>query len=186
MPRSKIPPNQKVVGRLPVLNIDPVPKFDSKKWRLTIDGLVEKKLGLAYDEILSLPRSKTVSDFHCVTGWSKLDNIWEGVGFEEIMKVAKPLEKARFVSVYAEGFYSSSLSIEELLKIGVLLAYAFDSAPLKPEHGFPLRLVVPQKYAYKSVKWVRRLNFTAEKELGYWEKRGYSDSADPWREERYS
>lgn len=185
MPKPRVPPNQRVVDSLPVLNLEDVPEFDPENWRLTVDGLVEEKLSLSFDEVLALPKTGIVSDFHCVTGWSKLDNAWEGVGFEEIIKLAGPLSKAKYVTVYAEGFYSSSLSLEELLKVGVLLAYALEGAPLKPEHGFPLRLVVPQKYAYKSVKWVRRLKFTAEKELGYWEKRGYSDGADPWREERY-
>jgi len=113
-----------------------------------------------------------------------LDNRWEGVAFKTVVDLVRPLKEARFVTVVCEGDYTTSLPLEELLDDDVLLAYEFEGKPLEPMHGGPLRLVVPKKYAYKSAKWVRRLRFTKEQELGFWEKRGYSNSADPWKEER--
>jgi len=163
-----------------------VPKFDPETWRFEVEGLVENPVKLTYAEFLALPKTVRVSDFHCVTGWSRLDNRWEGVAFKTICELVKPLEEARFVTVVAEGEYTTSLPIEELLDDDVLLAYSLDGKPLEPEHGGPLRLVVPKKYAYKSAKWVRKLRFTEERELGYWEALGYSDTADPWKEERYA
>jgi len=183
---QRIPPNQRVTSKFPVLHVGPVPKFDPKTWDFVVEGLVENALRLTYEEFLKLPKIVSVSDFHCVTGWSRLDNRWEGVTFKTICDLVKPLKKAKYVMVAAEGNYTASLPIEDLVDDNVLLAYGLDDKPLKPEHGGPLRLVVPKKYAYKSAKWVRKLKFTSKQEQGYWEKRGYSDTADPWKEERYA
>jgi len=150
-----------------------------------VEGLVENPVHLSYDEFLRLPKVERVSDFHCVTGWSRLDNRWEGAAFKTIADLVKPLKEARYVTVACEGDYTTSLPIKELLEPDVLLAYGFEGKPLEPVHGGPLRLVVPKKYAYKSAKWVRKLRFTKDQELGYWEKRGYSNTADPWEEDRY-
>ncbi len=182
---QRIPPNQKVTSEFPVLHIGSPPQFHRKTWHLTVEGLVENPLKLTYEELLKLPRIVRISDFHCVTGWSRLDTKWEGVAFKTISNMAKPLKKALHVTIVAEGVYSTSLPLKELLSPDVLLAYKLDGAPLPTKHGGPLRLVVPKKYAYKSAKWVRILRFTVQQELGYWEKRGYSNSADPWKEERY-
>lgn len=184
--KSRIPPNQKVTSQLPVLHVGAVPVFDSKRWDFRVEGLVEKSVGLSYDEFGRLPKVLSVSDFHCVTGWSRLGNRWEGVAFKTIVDMVKPLKEARFVTVVAEGDYTTSLPLQDLLDDDVLLAYGLDGKPLDAEHGGPLRLVVPMLYAYKSAKWVRKLRFTKEQELGYWETRGYSNSADPWKEERYA
>jgi len=185
--KGLIPPNQRVVSnKFPVLHFGSVPKFNPEKWDFTVEGLVDKPLRLTYNEFLKLPRTVSVSDFHCVTGWSVLDNKWEGVAFKTIFDIAKPKPNAHYVTVVAEGGYTTSLSIEDLLDNHVLLAYRLNDKPLEPEHGGPLRLVVPKKYAYKSAKWVRKLRFTEKQELGYWEQRGYSNSADPWKEERYA
>jgi DMSO/TMAO reductase YedYZ molybdopterin-dependent catalytic subunit len=184
--KERLPPHQRRVDRLPVLHIDPVPPFDGKRWDLIVEGTVETPLRLTYEEILSLPPSLSRSDFHCVTGWSRLDNRWEGVHPREIVSLARPTREARYVTVAAEGFYTTSLALGELLDEEVLLATHLDGEPLLPQHGGPLRLVVPKLYAYKSVKWVRRLTFMEKKEPGYWESRGYSDDADPWKEERYA
>jgi len=181
----RIPPNQRVTSRFPVLHVGPVPKFDSKTWDFVAEGLVVNPVRLSYDAFLRLPRVVRVSDFHCVTGWSRLDNTWEGVLFKTVVDVVKPLPEARYVTVVCDGDYTTSLPLEELLDSDVLLAYGFEGKPLEPEHGGPLRLVVPKKYAYKSAKWVRKLRFAKDQELGFWEKRGYSNSADPWKEERY-
>jgi len=185
--REKVPPNQRVVyDKFPVLHVGSVPKFNPKTWDFTVDGLVSAPLRLAYSEFLKLPVTLSVSDFHCVTGWSLLDLKWEGVAFKTIFDLVKPKRSAHYVTIMAEGCYSTSLRIEDLLDNDVLLAYKLNDRSLEPEHGGPLRLVVPKKYAYKSAKWVRMLRFTVKQELGYWEQRGYSNSADPWKEERYA
>ncbi len=184
--KQRVPPNQKVTSEFPVLHEGSIPTFDPETWDFAVEGLVEKPMRLAYKDFLKLPTVVSTSDFHCVTGWSRMDNRWEGVAFKTISELAKPLKKARYVTIVADGDYTTSLPLEDLLDDDVLLAYRFDDKPLEPKHGGPLRLVVPKKYAYKSAKWVRKLRFTAEQQLGYWEKRGYSNTADPWKEERYT
>jgi len=184
--RQRVPPNQRVTSKFPVLHVGPVPKFDPKTWDFVVEGLVENPLRLTYEEFLNLPQIVSVSDFHCVTGWSRLGNRWEGVAFKTVSELVRPLKNARYVTIVAEGEYATSLPLEDLLDNDVLLAYRLDGESLTPEHGGPLRLVVPKRYAYKSAKWVRKLRFTEEQELGYWEKRGNSNTADPWKEERYA
>jgi DMSO/TMAO reductase YedYZ molybdopterin-dependent catalytic subunit len=184
--KQRTPPNQRVTSKFPVLHVGPISKFDLKTWDFVVEGLVENPVKLTYEKFLKLPKTVSVSDFHCVTGWSTLDNRWEGVAFKTISDLAKPLKEAKYVTVVAEGDYTTSLPLEDLLNNDVLLAYRLDDKPLEPEHGGPLRLIVPKKYAYKSAKWVRKLRFTKEQKLGYWEKRGYSNTADPWKEERYT
>ncbi|MDH5634460.1 MAG: sulfite oxidase-like oxidoreductase [Candidatus Bathyarchaeota archaeon] len=183
--KQRVPPNQRVVSKFPVLHVGSVPKFDPSKWDFMVEGLVENPLRLTYDEFLKLPKVVSKSDFHCVTGWSRLDNKWEGVAFEALCGLVRPLKEAKYVIIVAEGNFTTSLPLEDLLHKDVLLAYKLDDKPLTPEHGGPLRLVVPKKYAYKSAKWVRKLRFTEKQELGFWEQRGYSNTADPWKEERY-
>lgn len=181
----RVPPNQRLTKEFPVLHVGPVPKFDRGTWNFVVEGLVENPIRLGFNEFMKLPKTVSVSDFHCVTGWSRLGNRWEGVSFKTVADLVKPLKEARFATVVAEGDYTTSLPLEELLDDDVLLAYCFEGKPLEPVHGGPLRLVVPKKYAYKSAKWVRMLRFTKDQELGYWEKRGYSNSANPWKEKRY-
>ena len=183
---GRVPPNQRITSKFPVLHVGPVPAFDPKTWDFRVEGLVGNAVRLGFDEFLKLPKVVSVSDFHCVTGWSRLDNRWEGVAFKTIADLVKSLKEAKFVTVVCEGDYTTSLPLEELLVDDVLLAFGFEGKPLEPVHGGPVRLVVPKKYAYKSAKWVRKLRFTREQELGFWEKRGYSDTADPWKEERYT
>ncbi len=182
--KPRLPPGQHVIDHLPVLHVGRVPQFDPNTWDLRIEGEVRNARRLSYDEVRALPSVIDVSDFHCVESWSRFDCAWEGVRFAEIADLVSPTERARFVTVGCDGGYTTSLSLEEMLQPDVLLAWGLDGKPLAPQHGFPLRLVAPKKYAYKSAKWVRSIRFTHEQELGYWEERGYSSSADPWREER--
>jgi DMSO/TMAO reductase YedYZ molybdopterin-dependent catalytic subunit len=182
----RVPPNQKVTKKFPVLHVGSVPKVDLNEWNLTIEGLVKNPMKLKLSEVLELPKFDSASDFHCVTGWSRLNNRWEGVSFKTICDMVAPAENAKYVTIIADGSYTTSLPLADMLEAGVLLAYRLDGKALSPDHGGPLRLVVPKKYAYKSAKWVRKLRFTEEQELGYWEKRGYSNTADPWTEERYA
>ena len=183
---SRLPPNQRLTTYFPVLHFGKVPEFDSNTWDFQAGGLVENPIRLTYDEFLALEKTVDISDFHCVTGWSRFENKWEGVRFSDLAKLVKPESNARFVTIEADGGYTTSMPLSELMEPDVILAYAFEGKPLAPIHGGPLRLVVPKKYAYKSAKWVRKVVFTEEQELGFWEQRGYSDSADPWKEERYS
>ena len=183
---ERVPPNQSLTSEFPVLHVGSVPKFDPETWDFSVEGLVANPIKLSYKDFLKLPKKVSLSDFHCVTGWSRFDNNWEGVAIGTIIDLVKPFEEAKYVTVIAEQNYTTSLKLEDLLDDKVLLAYKLDNKPLEPAHGGPLRLIVPKKYAYKSAKWVRKLRFTEKQELGYWETRGYSDSADPWKEERYS
>ena len=184
--KEGLPPGQTETKRFPVLSIDSIPFFDGKNWDVFVEGEVLHPKKFSWQEFLSLPSAIITSDFHCVTSWSRLDNVWEGVLMKTIADMVTITSRAHNATVFSEGFYSTSLTVDEILDNDVLLAYTHDGKPLAPEHGGPLRLVVPKKYAYKSVKWVRRILFTKEKELGFWETRGYSDSADPWKEEKYS
>jgi len=163
-----------------------VPKFDRQNWSLAVDGEVNKTLSLKWNDFLSLPTVVSVSDFHCVEGWSVLDNKWEGVAFKTIVKMVAPKGSAKYVFFTCGDGYTTSLPLTELLSDDALLAYKLNDKPLQTENGAPLRLIVPKKYAYKSAMWLRRITFTSKRELGYWESRGYSDTADPWKNDRYS
>ncbi len=184
--RPRLPPGQRLTTDFPVLHLDRIPRFDPNTWDLRVKGEIENTLRFTWDELLQLPRAESVSDFHCVTTWSRFDNRWEGVLLQTIARLARPRATARFVTAWAEGDYTTSLPLADMIEPDVLLAYRWAGKPLPPEHGGPLRLVVPQKYAYKAVKWLRGLRFTSDQELGYWEQRGYSNSADPWKEERHA
>jgi DMSO/TMAO reductase YedYZ molybdopterin-dependent catalytic subunit len=187
-----LPPNQRAIKRLLRWGKDhptiacPVPKIDLKTWILTIDGEVENPLKLNWEGILELPKVESVSDFHCVESWSVLNCRWEGARFKQIMELVKPKPNAKYVSFYCADGYSTSLSLEELLGDDILLAYKLDGNLLEEGLGAPLRLVVPSKYAYKSAMWITRIKFTEKKEMGYWEKRGYSDTADVWKNDRFT
>lgn len=186
MIKERIPPHQVETKKFPVLHIGGIPGFDPATWDFEVNGLVDNPLKLSHAGFSQLPRSEVIADFHCVTRWSRLDNRWEGVKFKDLIALVKPAAEARFVTVVCEGDYTTSLPLADLSDENIILADTFNGTSLEPAHGWPLRLVVPKKYAYKSAKWVRRLNFTAKQELGYWEQRGYSNSADPWKEERHS
>jgi DMSO/TMAO reductase YedYZ molybdopterin-dependent catalytic subunit len=183
---ERVPPGQRVTEKFPVLHYGSIPSFDPQTWDFRIFGLVEETLTLSYDEFLALPTIRIVADIHCVTTWSKLDTVWEGVLFQEVVKLVEVKPEARFVMVHCERDFTTSLPIEVLMDDDVLLAYRYDDAPLSPEHGYPLRLVVPKKYFWKSAKWVRGLEFMPRDRLGFWEVRGYHNNADPWKEERYA
>ncbi len=183
---DRVPPGQVVTQKFPVLHYGSVPTIDLARWDLRIFGLVEEPLRFTLEEILAMPGTREVVDIHCVTGWSKLDTVWEGVRFNELMKRIRPQPAARFVEIHAEAGWTTSLPLADLMRDDVLLAHHYADAPLTPEHGAPLRLVVPHKYFWKSAKWMRGLEFLAEDRLGFWERNGYNNHADPWKEERYA
>jgi len=163
-----------------------VPKIDLGSWVLVIDGEVETPLKLNWNDILKLPKSESITDFHCVEGWSVLGLKWEGVPFKHLLELVKPKKTAKFVTFECTDGYTTSLSLEELSGENVLLAYKLDGKELEEGLGFPLRLIVPDKYGYKSAMWINRIKFTSKKELGYWESRRYSDTADVWKNDRVS
>jgi DMSO/TMAO reductase YedYZ molybdopterin-dependent catalytic subunit len=189
--RGGLPPGQYEVPSLRTLTYGSVPSFDETSWNLKIHGLVQIPITLSYAEVISLPLASSISDFHCVTGWTKFSNKWQGVSFRTIMEMVQPEEDAKYVIFICEENsgttpYTTSLSLKDLDKDDVLLAFRLDDQELPNRHGGPLRLVVPHKYGYKSGKWVREIRFTNIQILGFWETRGYSDSADPFTGDRYS
>ena len=190
--RRRLPPGQRPIKSLLRWGIDHPgiarsnPKIDLKTYTLKIGGEVENPVSLNWNAMLELPRVQSMSDFHCVEGWSVLDCKWEGILFSQIVKLAKPKLTAKFVTFECADGYTTSLTLNELAGDDVLLAYKLDGKDLEEGLGFPLRLIVPNKYAYKSALWVTRVRFASKKELGFWEKRGYSDTADVWNNDRFS
>jgi len=182
---ERIPPGQYKVERLPVLHYGGVPQTDLESWDFRVVGLVKEEHRWTYTEFTSLPTKRIVVDVHCVTRWSKLDTAWEGVPFSEVMKQIRPLPEARFVMVRAEEGFTTNLPLEDLTREDVLFAWRYNDEPLTPEHGYPLRLVVPHLYFWKSAKWVRGLEFIAHDRPGFWEAYGYHMRGDPWKEERF-
>jgi DMSO/TMAO reductase YedYZ molybdopterin-dependent catalytic subunit len=162
------------------------PKLQLETYKLTIDGEVENPVTLSWKDFMALPKTVSISDFHCVEGWSVLDCKWEGVKIKDIEKLVKPSDMARAVTFDCADNYRTSLFREELASDDVFLAYKLNGEVLDGGLGFPVRLIVPSKYAYKSALWVVRLGFTRGKELGFWEKRGYSDKADVWKNDRFN
>jgi DMSO/TMAO reductase YedYZ molybdopterin-dependent catalytic subunit len=161
-----------------------VPKINLDTYRLIIEGAVENPQSLSWEDIQKLSTTQSTSDFHCVEGWSVLDNKWQGISFKHVMAIVKPEKTVKYVSFECADGYTTSLSLEELSKDNVLLATRLNGKNLEESMGFPIRLIVPDKYAYKSAMWLTRIRFTEKKELGYWEKRGYSDTADVWKNDR--
>ncbi len=182
---GRLPPGQSLTLKWPVLHAGSVPTFDPAHWDFEVRGLVENPFRLTWDEFQALPRTKIQADFHCVTSWSKFDNEWEGVPFPVIAEKARPKPEARFVMVLAENNYTANVPLEDLMRDDVLFADRHAPEPLDPEHGAPLRLIVPHLYAWKSAKWVRGLDFIAEDKPGYWEQFGYHMYGDPFREQRF-
>ena len=185
-PDSRLPPGQTLVKNFPVLSYGATPKFNPAKWDFRLIGLVENPIRFSWDEFRKLPMHSQTSDFHCVTTWSRYDNRWEGVKINHLMKLVKLKAEARYVFVHCDGGYTTNLSLNEFLDDDVMLASRHDGKNLEPDHGWPLRLVVPKLYGWKSAKWVRALEFCAKERRGFWEVRGYHNHGDPWAEERYS
>ncbi len=180
------PPGQSLTLKWPVLHYGAVPGFDPARWDLRLYGEVAEPVRFLWKEFQRLPRFSQTSDFHCVTRWSRFDNRWEGVAFRELLKRAPPTPKAAFVLIHAEQGYTANLPLTDLDRDNVLLATHHDGQPLTADHGYPLRLIVPHLYAWKSVKWVRSFEFLEREQLGFWEKNGYHAYGDPWKEQRHS
>ena len=183
--RQRVPPGQFITGGWPVLHYGGVPHFDPRTWDFKVWGLVEHPIRLSFDDFRQLPRSEITTDIHCVTRWSKLGQTWEGVSMRHVLELIRPQPQARFVIAHAEAGFTANLPIEAIEDDDVLLADRADGHDLAPEHGWPLRLLVPKRYFWKSAKWLRGLELAAEDHPGFWEQNGYHNSADPWKEERY-
>jgi DMSO/TMAO reductase YedYZ molybdopterin-dependent catalytic subunit len=183
---GRLPPGQSLTLKWPVLHEGPIPRFDPAKWDLRVWGLVENPIQLLWEEFQRLPRVRVHADFHCVTTWSKFDNEWEGVSFRTIAELVKPRLGAKYVMVHGDNGYTTNVPLEDLLHENVLLADGHAPEPLTPEHGGPLRLVVPHLYAWKSAKWLRGFEFLDRDRPGYWERVGYHMYGDPFRDQRYS
>ena len=184
---NRLPPGQYEVRALEELQVDGVPEISLDTWAFEVNGEVENPIKLDWNQFMQLPKTVSVSEFDCVTGWTRFDNKWEGVRFAEIAKLARPTIKAKYATIecYGVPLYTTSLPLDYLMRDDVLFAYNLDGKSLELGYGGPLRLVVPGKYGYKSAKWVRQVRFTETQEIGFWESRGYSNTADPWTNDRY-
>jgi len=180
-----LPPGQSLTLKWPVLHYGSVPRFDPETWDLRVYGWVDSPLKLGWKEFNALPKIERTSDFHCVTRWSRFDNHWDGVSFRELLRV-HPKAEAKYVLVHAEQGFTANVPLADLDREEVLLATHHDGEPLTAEHGYPLRLIVPHLYAWKSVKWVRGLEFLDHDTPGFWEQNGYHMYGDPWKEQRFS
>ncbi len=179
------PPGQFVTEKFPVLTFGPTPRIDLSTWQFRIFGLVEEEVTLNWEQFNALRQVTLDAEFHCVTQWSKLQNTWKGILFNDLMKLVKPTAEARYVMAHCYGGYTTNVALDVLDDDDVLFAHTHDGAPLTPEHGGPMRLVVPKRYGWKSAKWVNGIEFMAEDAPGFWEVRGYHMEGDPWKEERF-
>ena len=182
----QVPVGQSVAKSWPVLDLGIKPEVKLDEWKLQLDGAVEHPVTLDWAAFQALPQADDVSDFHCVTTWSLLDSRWRGVQFSTLAALAHPRDEATHVMTYAYDGYTTNLPLSEALKDDVLLVYEWNGKPLPREHGGPVRMITPQLYAWKGAKWINRIEFLTRNRRGFWEERGYSNSADPWRDDRYS
>jgi len=182
---DRLPPGQVLTQKWPVLHYGEVPRYDLDRWRLGVRGEVAEERELTHADVRRLPPTEVVCDIHCVTTWSRFDNRFHGVAFAEFARLVGMREQTRFVEFHCFGGFTTTVPIATALDPGALLAWAHDGEELSPEHGHPLRAVMPRRYFWKSAKWVEAVEFRVEDRLGFWERNGYNNGADPWREERY-
>jgi DMSO/TMAO reductase YedYZ molybdopterin-dependent catalytic subunit len=189
----KLPVGQHSVKNWPVLDLGDLPNVPLEKWRLEVGGLVENPVTLSWDDFLALPQADDVSDFHCVTTWTRYDNHWRGVRFKTIAELVVPRDEAQFVLCTGADHmpgtsipYTTNLPLARAVEDDVLLVHTWEGRPLPREHGGPCRLITPKLYAWKGAKWIRRIDFLAEDHKGFWEIRGYSNTAEPWLDDRYA
>ena len=183
---DRLPPGQKLTEGFPVLDLGVQPEIPLSEWSLSIDGLVDNPVSLSWAQFGALPQVDDVSDFHCVTTWSKFNCRWGGVALTTLYELARPRPEAGFVYFSSFDGYSTNVSLDKCLDDDTLVATSFDGAPLAREHGGPARVIIPKLYAWKGAKFVKAITFLSEDKLGFWEVRGYSNTADPWTEDRYA
>ena len=183
---QRLPPGQYLTEKWPVLHAGTVPQTDLSTWDFKVFGEVEEAITLTYDELRALPQTEITVDIHCVTRWSRFDTSFRGVHWRELAKLARPKPNARFALAHAEQGFTANVPLAALEEDESLVAWEADGAPLEPDHGWPLRLVVPSRYFWKSAKWLRGLELRSSDEPGFWERYGYHNDADYWQEQRYS
>jgi DMSO/TMAO reductase YedYZ molybdopterin-dependent catalytic subunit len=183
---ARLPPGQYYTEKWPVLHAGEVPDVDLATWTLEVTGEVEQPLSLSYDDLAALPATEVTSDIHCVTRWSRFDAQFKGVHWRELATLCRPKSTADFVIAHAEADFTSNVPISALEDEHALVVYEADGAPLTPDHGWPVRLFIPTKYFWKSAKWLRGIELSADDKPGFWERYGYNNDADFWKEERYS
>jgi DMSO/TMAO reductase YedYZ molybdopterin-dependent catalytic subunit len=181
---SRVPPGQYVVNDFPVLSAGPTPNVPLEQWRFTLDGAVDEPKSWAWDEFIALPSETVTVDIHCVTKWSKLGTQWTGVSLDVLLGGVET--SAEYLTASSYGGYTTNLPLADVTDGQAWVAYRFDGQPLEPEHGGPARMVVPHLYFWKSAKWVRGITLMDEDEPGFWERYGYHNYGDPWKEQRYS
>jgi DMSO/TMAO reductase YedYZ molybdopterin-dependent catalytic subunit len=186
-PEERTPPGQTLTAKWPVLHYGSVPKVDpkSENWSLRIFGQVENEYELSYDEIRAMPSIDVVCDIHCVTHWSRLDNTFTGVPTRLIVERARPKPNARYVMCHSEAGFTVNVPLKEFIADDCILAYSWEGKDLTPEHGWPLRGLVPRLYLWKSAKWIRGIELRATDAPGFWEQNGYHMHGDPWTQERF-
>jgi DMSO/TMAO reductase YedYZ molybdopterin-dependent catalytic subunit len=191
--RPQLPVGQREVQNWPVLDLGDAPEIALELWRLELGGLCDNPVSLTWAEFLALPQAEDVSDFHCVTTWSRMDNHWAGVRFRTLAELVVPAPEAQYV--LCTGYdhmpgtripYTVNLPLARAVEDDVLLVHTWEGQPLPSEHGGPCRMITPKLYAWKGAKWIRRIEFLAEDRKGFWEERGYSNTAEPWQDDRYS
>ena len=183
---DRLPPGQKLTDGFPVLDLGVQPEIALADWTLSIDGLVENPVTLSWEQFGALPQVDDVSDFHCVTTWSKFDCRWGGVALTTLYELARPKPGAAFVYFASYDGYSTNVALDKCLDDDTLVATSFEGDPIPREHGGPARVIIPKLYAWKGAKFVKSITFLSEDKLGFWEVRGYSNTADPWTEDRYA
>ena len=182
---ARLPPGQYLTDKWPVLHAGSIPRTDLATWDFRVFGEVEEPLRLTWDQLTALPSTEVTVDIHCVTRWSRFDTRFRGVHWRELAARVRPRPSARFVVAHAEQGYTANVPLEALEDSDALIAWQADGEPLAPEHGWPLRLVIPSRYFWKSAKWLRGIELVAEDRPGFWERYGYHNDADYWKEERY-
>jgi DMSO/TMAO reductase YedYZ molybdopterin-dependent catalytic subunit len=184
---DRLPPGQVLTEKFPVLQFGQVPSYpDLSTWDFRVWGAVDNPITLTWAEVRALPARRVTLDIHCVTRWSKLDTGWEGAPIAHLAEAVTVQPEARHVIFHSEYGYTANVPLDIALQPDALVAWAYDGRPLEPEHGYPLRALVPGRYFWKSAKWLRAVEFSVEDRPGFWERNGYNNNADPWREERYS
>ncbi len=183
--RVRLPPGQRLVADWPVLDLGVQPEVTAQMFRLDVDGAVDHPLSLSLDAFMALPQADSVSDMHCVTQWSRYDNAWQGVSARTLLERAAPRAAARHIVFHAHDGYTTNVRLDQFDQPDVFLVHRWNGTPIPRQHGGPVRVLIPRLYLWKSPKWVRRIELTADDRPGFWETRGYHNNADPWMEERY-
>jgi DMSO/TMAO reductase YedYZ molybdopterin-dependent catalytic subunit len=182
---GRLPPNQAVTQKFPVLHYGSVPDINPATWKLAVTGEVEQPMSWTWEEFRQLPTTTIQVDIHCVTGWSKFDTTWEGPLFRDFIKLFGVKPTAQYVIAHAPHGFTTNLPLDVMLEDDVLLAWKYNGEFLEPDHGFPVRTLVPRRYFWKSAKWLTKLEFSTVDKPGFWEQAGYHNNGDPWKEERH-